>query len=123
MDGALYQSMEFVGEGVASLSMDDRFTICNMAIEAGAKNGIFPVDEKTMAYIQGRVDREVTVFEADPDAVYEREIEIDRLPSSPRSRVRTCPRTPRPSTNWVISRCSSRSSARVPTAASTICAP
>ena len=106
VDGALYQSMEFVGEGVASLSMDDRFTICNMAIEAGAKNGIFPVDEKTMAYIQGRVDREVTVFEA-----------------SPRSRVRTCPRTPRPSTNWVISRCSSRSSARVPTAASTICAP
>ena len=65
VDGALYKSMEFVGEGVSSLSMDDRFTICNMAIEAGAKNGIFPVDDKTMAYIKGRVDREITVFEAD----------------------------------------------------------
>ena len=77
VDGALYQSMEFTGEGVASLSMDDRFTICNMAIEAGAKNGIFPVDEKTMAYIKDRVDRDITVFAADEDAVYEREIEID----------------------------------------------
>ena len=91
MDGALYQSMEFVGEGVASLSMDDRFTICNMAIEAGAKNGIFPVDEKTMAYIQGRVDREVTVFEADPDAVYEREIEIDLSALKP---TVACPHLP-----------------------------
>ena len=54
MDGALYKSMEFVGEGVSSLSMDDRFTICNMAIEAGAKNGNFcPVDDKTMDYIKG----------------------------------------------------------------------
>ncbi|WP_281692800.1 3-isopropylmalate dehydratase large subunit [Agathobaculum desmolans] len=77
VDGALYQSMEFTGEDVASLSMDDRFTICNMAIEAGAKNGIFPVDEKTMAYIKDRVDRDITVFAADEDAVYEREIEID----------------------------------------------
>lgn len=77
VDGALYQSMEFTGEGVASLSMDDRFTICNMAIEAGAKNGIFPVDEKTMAYIKDRVDRDITMFAADEDAVYEREIEID----------------------------------------------
>jgi len=77
VDGALYQSMEFVGEGVASLSMDDRFTICNMAIEAGAKNGIFPVDEKTQAYLQGRVNRPFTVVEADADAVYERTIEID----------------------------------------------
>lgn len=77
VDGALYQSMEFTGEGVASLSMDDRFTICNMAIEAGAKNGIFPVDEKTMAYIKDRVERDITVFAADEDAVYEREIEID----------------------------------------------
>ena len=91
VDGALYQSMEFVGEGVASLSMDDRFTICNMAIEAGAKNGIFPVDEKTMAYIQGRVDREVTVFEADPDAVYEREIEIDLSALKP---TVACPHLP-----------------------------
>ena len=77
VDGALYKSMEFTGDGVAELSMDDRFTICNMAIEAGAKNGIFPVDDKTMAYIKGRVHRDVTVFEADPDAEYEKTYEID----------------------------------------------
>ena len=77
VDGALYQSLEFVGEGVASLEMDDRFTICNMAIEAGAKNGIFPVDGKTIAYLKGRVDREYQVFEADPDGSYTREITID----------------------------------------------
>jgi len=77
VDGALYQSLEFAGEGVASLSMDDRFTISNMAIEAGGKNGIFPVDEKTMEYINGRVNRPCEVFSADPDAVYEREIIID----------------------------------------------
>ena len=77
VDGALYRSMEFVGEGIKNLSMDDRFTICNMAIEAGAKNGIFPVDDKTMEYIKGRVNREVTAFEADADAEYEQTIEID----------------------------------------------
>lgn len=77
VDGALYRSMEFAGEGVASLSMDDRFTICNMAIEAGAKNGIFPVDDKTRAYIQGRVNREVTEFTADADAVYDEEYTIN----------------------------------------------
>jgi len=77
VDGALYQSLEFSGEGVASLSMDDRFTISNMAIEAGGKNGIFPVDEKTMEYINGRVNRPCEAFSADPDAVYEREIIID----------------------------------------------
>ena len=77
VDGALYKSMEFAGPGVASLSMDDRFTIANMAIEAGAKNGIFPVDEKTVAYMNGRVSRPYTVFEADPDAEYEKTIEID----------------------------------------------
>ena len=77
VDGELYKSMEFTGDGVAELSMDDRFTICNMAIEAGAKNGIFPVDDKTMAYIKGRVHRDVTVFEADPDAEYEKTYEID----------------------------------------------
>lgn len=77
VDGALYQSMEFTGEGVHELSMDDRFTICNMAIEAGAKNGIFPVDDKTMEYIKGRVDREVTAFEADADAEYTATYEID----------------------------------------------
>lgn len=77
VDGALYQSLEFTGEGVASLSMDDRFTIANMAIEAGAKNGIFPVDEKTIEYVTGRVDRPYTVFEADADAQYARTVEID----------------------------------------------
>ena len=77
VDGALYRSMEFAGPGVASLSMDDRFTIANMAIEAGAKNGIFPVDEKTVAYMSGRVNRPWRAFEADPDAEYERTIELD----------------------------------------------
>ena len=77
VDGALYRSMEFTGEGVASLSMDDRFTICNMAIEAGAKNGIFPVDDKTREYIKGRVNREVTEFAADADAVYDEEYTIN----------------------------------------------
>ena len=77
VDGALYKSMEFTGEGVASLSMDDRFTICNMAIEAGAKNGIFPVDDKTLAYLNGRFRRPVKVYEADADAEYEKTYEID----------------------------------------------
>ena len=77
VDGALYKSMEFTGEGVASLSMDDRLCICNMAIEAGAKNGIFPVDEKTKAYLSGRSEREPVFYEADPDAEYEKTIEID----------------------------------------------
>ena len=77
VDGALYKSMEFVGEGAHALSMDDRFTISNMAIEAGGKNGIFPVDEKTMEYINGRVDRPCEAFQADPDAVYASEVVID----------------------------------------------
>ena len=77
VDGALYKSIEFCGEGVAELSMDDRFTIANMAIEAGGKNGIFPVDEKTMEYVKGRFKREVKVFEADADAEYESEVTID----------------------------------------------
>jgi len=77
VDGALYESIEFVGEGVASLTMDDRFTISNMAIEAGGKNGIFPVDEQTVEYLNGRVDRPWEAFEADPDAVYEKEVVID----------------------------------------------
>lgn len=77
VDGALYQSLEFAGEGVSSLSMDDRFTIANMAIEAGGKNGIFPVDEKTLEYINGRVDRPCEAFTADPDAEYAREVVID----------------------------------------------
>lgn len=77
VDGALYQSMEFQGEGIASLSMDDRFSIANMAIEAGAKNGIFPVDEKTIEYMKGRAQHEPVVFAADDDAEYERVIDID----------------------------------------------
>ena len=81
VDGALYRSLEFTGPSVAALSMDDRFTIANMAIEAGAKNGIFPVDEKTRAYVAGRVSRPWTAYEADEDAPYEREvvIELDKL--------------------------------------------
>ncbi len=77
VDGALYKSLEFTGEGVAALDMDDRFTICNMAIEAGAKNGIFPVDETCLAYVNQRVNRPYEVFQADPDAVYESEVVID----------------------------------------------
>lgn len=77
VDGALYKSMEFTGEGVASLTMDDRLCICNMAIEAGAKNGIFPVDEVTMTYMEGRCERAPVVYTADEDAEYEQTIVID----------------------------------------------
>ncbi len=77
VDGALYKSMEFTGEGVSSLSMDDRFTIANMAIEAGGKNGIFPVDEKAVAYMKEHATREFTAYEADPDAEYDAVYEID----------------------------------------------
>ncbi len=77
VDGALYKSMEFTGEGVASLSMDDRFAIANMAIEAGAKNGIFPVDEKTIAYMDEHSTKKYTVYEADEDAVYDEVYTID----------------------------------------------
>ena len=77
VDGALYQSLEFVGDGVSALEMDDRFTICNMAIEAGAKNGIFPVDDKTLAYLREHCARPYTAVEADADAVYSRTVTID----------------------------------------------
>ncbi len=77
VDGALYKSMEFTGEGVAALSIYDRLTITNMAIEAGAKNGIFEVDEQTLAYIKEHSDREPVVYTADADAEYEETIEID----------------------------------------------
>ena len=77
VDGARYQSLEFAGPGVAELSIYDRLTISNMAIEAGAKNGIFPVDEITKAYVEGRVNRPWTAFEADPDAEYERVVDMD----------------------------------------------
>ena len=77
VDGALYKSMEFTGEGIKNLSMDDRFTIANMAIEAGGKNGIFPVDDVAMAYMKEHSKREWKVFEADEDAVYDEEYTID----------------------------------------------
>ncbi|NLV57676.1 MAG: 3-isopropylmalate dehydratase large subunit [Clostridiales bacterium] len=77
VDGALYESLEFSGEGAHSLSMDDRLCICNMAIEAGAKNGIFPVDEKTYLFLKEHGAREPKVYAADPDAAYERTIHID----------------------------------------------
>ena len=77
VDGALYRSMEFTGEGLHSLSMDDRLAMANMAIEAGAKNGIFEVDDKTLEYVNGRVNREFTVYKADEDAVYDEEYVIN----------------------------------------------
>lgn len=77
VDGALYKSMEFAGEGVSELTMDDRFTIANMAIEAGAKNGIFPVDDKTLEYIKDHSEKEPKVFAADDDAEYDEVYDID----------------------------------------------
>ena len=77
VDGALYKSMEFVGEGVHNLTMDDRFTVANMAIEAGAKNGIFEVDDLTIAYMKEHSDKEYTAFTADADAEYVKTIDID----------------------------------------------
>ena len=77
VDGALYKSLEFTGDGVSSLCMDDRFTIANMAIEAGAKNGIFPVDDQALSYIKEHSSKTPVVYEADADAVYDEEITID----------------------------------------------
>lgn len=77
VDGALYRSMEFTGDGIANLSMDDRFTIANMAIEAGGKNGIFPVDELAQNYLKEHSKKPYTIYEADSDAEYEQVIEID----------------------------------------------
>ena len=91
VDGALYRSMEFTGEGVKTLSMDDRLCICNMAIEAGAKNGIFPVDDVTMAYLEGRSERKPVVYAADADAEYEKTYEIDLAKIVP---VVACPHLP-----------------------------
>lgn len=83
VEGARYKSPEFVGDGVATLEMDDRFTICNMTIEAGAKNGIFPVDEKCLAYVNQRVNRPLAIFEADADAEYESTIVMQSTSVSP----------------------------------------
>ncbi len=91
VDGALYRSMEFVGDGVKGLSMDDRLCICNMAIEAGAKNGIFPVDEVTMEYMKDRCEREPKIYEADMDAEYEQTIDIDLSTLEP---IVSCPHLP-----------------------------
>jgi 3-isopropylmalate/(R)-2-methylmalate dehydratase large subunit len=77
VDGALYKSMEFVGDGIANLSMDDRFTIANMAIEAGGKNGIFPVDEQAIAYMKEHSTKPYKIYEADADAMYDEEYTID----------------------------------------------
>ena len=77
VDGALYKAMEFTGPGIMNLTMDDRFTISNMAIEAGAKCGIFPVDERTLAYLKESGAKEPKIFEADPDAEYEKTIDIN----------------------------------------------
>lgn len=77
VDGALYKSLEFTGDGIRNLSMDDRLCIANMAIECGAKNGIFPVDDVTLAYVNGRSERPYKVFEADEDAEYDQVVEID----------------------------------------------
>ncbi len=91
VDGALYKSMEFTGPGVASLSMDDRLCICNMAIEAGAKNGIFPVDDRTLEYLTGRSERAPVIYTADEDAPYEKTIEMDLSKIEP---TVACPHLP-----------------------------
>ena len=77
VDGALYRSLEFTGDGIKNLSMDDRLTISNMAIECGAKNGIFPVDDVTLDYLNGRSIRDYKIYEADEDAEYDEEIVVD----------------------------------------------
>ena len=100
VDGALYKSMEFVGDGIQYLSIDDRFTICNMAIEAGAKNGIFPVDDVTLEYLNGRFKREVRVFEADADAEYERVIEVDMSKLQPTVAFPHLPENTRTPDQW-----------------------
>ena len=91
VDGALYRSMEFTGEGLASLSIDDRLCMANMAIEAGAKNGIFDVDAVTLEYVNGRVNREFTVYKADEDAEYDETYVVDLSEIQP---TVACPHLP-----------------------------
>lgn len=91
VDGALYKSLEFTGDGIKELSMDDRLCISNMAIECGAKNGIFPVDQVTLDYVNGRSLREYKVYEADPDAEYDSVVEIDLSTLKP---TVACPHLP-----------------------------
>lgn len=96
VDGALYSAMEFTGETITALSMDDRFTMANMAIEAGAKNGIFPVDDKTLDYIKGRLKRGYTVYQSDPGAKYLREYEINAAELEPQVALPHLPENTKP---------------------------
>ncbi|MBP5308591.1 MAG: 3-isopropylmalate dehydratase large subunit [Clostridia bacterium] len=91
VDGALYKSMEFTGKGVGNLSMDDRLCVCNMAIEAGAKNAVFPVDEVTLSYLDGRSERKPVIYYADDDAQYDKVIGIDLSKITP---TVSCPHLP-----------------------------
>jgi 3-isopropylmalate/(R)-2-methylmalate dehydratase large subunit len=91
VDGALYKSIEFTGEGIKELSMDDRFAISNMAVEAGGKNGIFPVDDKTINYMEERKIKEWKIFQADEDAVYDQVIDINLNELEP---TVACPNSP-----------------------------
>lgn len=100
VDGARYKSIEFQGDGIRSLNMDDRFAICNMVIEAGAKNGIFPVDEQTLDYLDGRVQRPFTITTPDPDAVYAQEIEIDLSRLAPVAAGPSLPSNVKPVTEY-----------------------
>lgn len=96
VDGARYKSIEFFGDGIRSLSMDDRFAICNMVIEAGAKNGIFPVDEQTLGYLEKRVSRPFTIAGPDPGAVYSRDITINLSHLSPVAAAPSLPSNVKP---------------------------
>ncbi len=100
VDGALYKSMEFCGDGVGYLNIDDRFTICNMAIEAGAKNGIFPVDDVTKEYMNGRFKRQAKIYEADADAAYDAVEEIDLTSLKPTVSFPHLPENTKTSENW-----------------------
>lgn len=100
VDGALYKSMEFCGDGVGYLNIDDRFTICNMAIEAGAKNGIFPVDNVTKEYMNGRFKRQAKIYEADADAAYDAVEEIDLTSLKPTVSFPHLPENTKTSENW-----------------------
>ena len=115
VDGALYKSMEFTGPGVASLSMDDRLSICNMAIEAGAKNGIFPVDDVTKAYLKGRSQCSMRPTRTPS---MRRPLKSTSLHLSPLSATPTCPRTPTPPARARTSRSTRWSSAAAPTVVS-----
>jgi len=100
VDGALYRSMEFTGDGIEYLTIDDRFTICNMAIEAGAKNGIFPVDSVTMNYLSGRFKRKPVIYTADPDAEYDETYEIDLSTLRPTAAYPHLPENTRTCDEW-----------------------